>query len=163
MLAGATIPEHWFGGGGDVNRAAAAEMGDPTFKLFTARQTVLKRMLEKLGRYVLMQQPDARPDWGKPEWKVTARFPELVSADITKFAAATREVTTAALLLVERGLLTEERALSLVADIAARFGQEIDVKAELEAARKERAEREADDPADAFTQPPAPDDGQAAA
>jgi len=159
VLAGATVPEHWFGGGGDVNRAAAAEMGDPTFKLFTARQTVLKHMLEKLGRYVLMKQPDAKPDWGKPEWKVTARFPELVSADVTKFASAMREVTSAALMLVDRGLLSEERALSLVADIASRFGQDIDAKAELEAARKERAEREADDPADAFTLPGDPQPG----
>lgn len=152
-LAGATIPEHWFGGGGDVNRAAAAEMGGPTYKLFTARQTVLKHMLEKLGRYALMRQPDAKPDWGKPEWKVTARFPELVNQDVTKFASAMREVTAAALMLVDKGLLTEERALSLVADIASRFGQEIDAKAELEAARTERKQREADDPADAFTLP----------
>ena len=87
VLAGATMPEHWFGGGGDVNRAAASEMGEPTFKLYTARQTTLKMMLEEIGRYVLMKQPEAKPDWGKPEWKVTARFPELVSKDVTKFAA----------------------------------------------------------------------------
>jgi hypothetical protein len=157
VLAGATIPEHWFGGGGDVNRAAAAEMGGPTYKLFTARQTVLKHLLEKLGRYVLMKMPDAAPDWGKPEWKVNVRFPELASQDVTKFASALREVTAAALMLVDRGLLTEERALSLVDDIAGRFGQEIDVAAELKAAREERKQREADDPADAFTQPPGED------
>lgn len=145
VLAGSTVPEHWFGGGGDVNRAAAAEMGDPTFKLFTARQTALKMMLEKVGRYVLMSQPDAAPDWSDPAWTVTARFPELVSKDVTKFSAAMRDVATAALLLVDRGLLTEERALGLVADIAGRFGQEIDVKAEIEAARLERAQRRAED------------------
>lgn len=154
VLAGATIPEHWFGGGGDVNRASAAEMGDPTFKLFTARQTVLKRMLEKLGRYVLMRQPDARPEWSKPEWKVTASFPELVSKDVTKFAAAMREVAAAARLLVDHGLLTEERALRLVADVAGRFGQEIDAADELKKAREERKQRDADeDAADTFTQP----------
>jgi hypothetical protein len=154
VLAGATIPEHWFGGGGDVNRAAAAEMGDPTYKILTARQTVLKHMLETLGRYVLMKHPDARPDWGAPAWQVTASFPELVSKDVTKFAAAMREVTAAALMLVDRGLLTEERALQLVADIAARFGQEIDAADELKKAREERKQREADDEAgDAFTQP----------
>lgn len=158
VLAGATIPEHWFGGGGDVNRAAAAEMGGPTYKLFTARQTVLKHMLEKLGRYVLMKQPDAAPDWGDAKWKVNVRFPELASQDVTKFATAMREVTAAALMLVDRGLLTEERALSLVADIAGRFGQDIDAAAELQAARKERKERQAEQELDdAFTQPPGED------
>lgn len=148
VLAGATMPEHWFGGGGDVNRAAASEMGEPTFKLYTARQTTLRMMLETIGRYVLMMQPDSKPDWSNPKWKVTARFPELVSKDVTKFAAALREVATAALLLKEKGLITEERALRLVADVAGRFGQEIDAQAELKAARDEMAKRREDD---AFT------------
>ncbi len=137
VLLGGTIPEHWAGGGGDVNRAAAAEMGEPTFKVLTARQSVLKLMLEELGRYVLARQPDARPDWGAPEWKVTAVFPELASKDVTKFSAAMRETAAAVLLLVDKGLLTEERALSMVADVAKRFGQEIDPAEELKAARVE--------------------------
>ncbi|MDP3225631.1 MAG: hypothetical protein Q8M96_21050 [Rubrivivax sp.] len=101
VLAGATVPEHWFGGGGDVNRAAAAEMGDPTFKLMTARQTQLKLLLECIGRYVLASQPDVKPDWADPKWKVTAAFPELVSKDLTKFASAMREVTAAVIMLLD--------------------------------------------------------------
>ncbi len=163
VLAGGTIPEHWFGGGGDVNRAAAAEMGDPTFKMMTARQTQLKLMLEKLGRYVLACQPDAKPDWSSDDWQVTAVFPELVSKDITKFASAMREVAATCTLLVDRGLLTEERAVGMVADVAARFGAEFDAKAELEAARNERKARKAeqaeDDERDAFTTPGMPPPG----
>lgn len=142
VLLGSTIPEHWAGGGGDVNRAAASEMGEPTFKVLTARQTTLKLMLEQIGRFVLASQPEAKPDWADPKWKVTAEFPELVSRDVTKFAAAMRETATAAMLLVDRGLLTEERALALVADIAKRFGQEIDAKKELAAAKLEHEARQ---------------------
>ncbi len=155
VLAGATMPEHWFGGGGDVNRAAASEMGEPTFKLYTARQTQLKLLLEEIGRYVLMSQKDVTPDWSSPQWKVTARFPELVSKDVTKFASALREVATAAILLKDKGLISEERALRLVADVAGRFGQEIDPAQELEKARAERAQQAE---ADAFTA----EDGEAA-
>ena len=36
VLGGATVPEHWFGGGGDVNRASASEMGEPTFKMYSS-------------------------------------------------------------------------------------------------------------------------------
>lgn len=163
VLAGATVPEHWFGGGGDVNRAAASEMGEPSFKVMTARQTQLKQMLELLGRYVLARQPDAKPDWANPDWQVTAVFPELVAKDITKFASALREVAATCALLVDRGLLTEERAVTMVADVAGRFGAEFDAKAELEAARAERKARKAEqgDDADAFTTPGMPPRGAA--
>jgi hypothetical protein len=155
VLGGSTVPEHWFSAGGDVNRATAGEMGEPAFKVMTARQTQLKQMLELLGRYVLARQPNAKPDWAKPDWKVTAVFPELVAKDITKFASALREVAATCALLVDRGLLTEERAVTMVADVAQRFGAEFDAKAELEAAREERRARKAEqgDDADAFTTP----------
>ena len=154
VLGGATVPEHWFGGGGDVNRAAAGEMGEPTFKMYTARQQTLKLMLEEIGRYVLWRGAQGAPDWSDERWQVTAVFPELVNKDLTKFASAMREVTTAVLMMLEKGLLTEETSLKLIADVAQRFGQQIDAKAELELARQERKEREADNAArDSFNLP----------
>lgn len=145
VLGGATVPEHWFGGGGDVNRAAASEMGEPTFKMFTARQTQLKLMLEQIGRYVLWRSvKTGQPNWSDADWKVTAIFPELVNKDVTKFASALAQMCTAVVVLIDKGLITEERALKMVADIAGRFGQEIDAVDELEKARKEREKREKD-------------------
>lgn len=144
VLGGATMPEHWFGGGGDVNRAAAAEMGGPTFKVYTARQKMLKLMLEDMGRFVLWKAASTGSvDWSDDKFKVTAVFPELVNHDVTKFASAMQQVATTVTSLIEAGLLTEERALLLIADIAQRFGQEIDAKAELAAAKAEKATRDA--------------------
>ncbi len=151
ILGGATTPEHWFGGGGDVNRNAASEMADPTMKVFTARQMMLKRMLEEICRFVLWKAAaTGNPDWADEAWRVTATFPELANRDVTKFAAAFQQVTAAVVVIIGQGLLTEERGLAIIADIAARFGQEIDAKAELEAARTEAAQR-AKDKADADT------------
>jgi hypothetical protein len=145
VLGGATVPEHWFGGGGDVNRAAAGEMGEPTFKVYTARQGVLKLMLQEIGRFVLWKSAKAgKPDWSDDKWKVTARFPELVNKDLTKFAAAMNQVANTVVLMIDNELLTQERALQLIADVAARFGQEIDAKSELVAARKEFQARQKD-------------------
>jgi len=146
VLGGSTTPEHWFGGGGDVNRAAASEMGEPTFKIYTARQNFLKLALEEMGRYVLWQAARARgqkPDWSEDAWQVTAVFPELVNRDVTKFAAAMQSVVSAVIQMIDAGLLTEETALKLVADVAQRFGQDFDAKTELKAARKEHADRKA--------------------
>lgn len=155
VLGGATVPEHWFGGGGDVNRAAASEMGEPTFKVYTMRQTDLKLMLEQIGRYVLWKATaTGEPDWGEQKWKVTASFPELVNKDLTKFAAAMSQVATAVILLIDNGLLTRERGLQLIANVAGRFGQEIDAADELAKAQAEYEKRQADDAArDSFNLP----------
>lgn len=142
VLGGATVPEHWFGGGGDVNRAAASEMGEPTFKVYSARQSFLKLMLEEIGRFVLWKSTKTgEPDWGDEKWKVTAVFPELANRDLTKFAAAMSQVATTVVLMIDNGLLTQERALQLVADVAARFGQEIDAAEELAKAKAEAEQR----------------------
>ena len=146
VLGGATVPEHWFGGGGDVNRAAAAEMGEPTFKMYSMRQAFLKRMLEEIGRFVLYSAARARgerPDWADDRWQVTAVFPELVSADVTKFAAALQQVVAAVVQMIDAGLMTQETALKVVADVAQRFGPDFDAKTELAAAQAEAAQRKA--------------------
>lgn len=159
VLGGSTTPEHWFGGGGDVNRAAASEMGEPTFKMYTGRQNFLKLMLEEIGRFVLWraaQTGGTTPDWSEDKWQVTAVFPELVNRDVTKFAAAMGSVVTAVIQMIDAGLLTEETGLKLVADVAQRFGQDFDAKTELENARKEHAKRKKDrDSEDVFRNLPA--------
>ncbi|MFE8644135.1 hypothetical protein ACFX58_03510 [Sphingomonas sp. NCPPB 2930] len=155
VLGGATTPEHWFGGGGDVNRAVGAEMGEPTFKVFTARQGVLKLMLEEIGRFVLWKAAGTgEPDWSEDRWQVTAVFPELLSKDVTKFASALQQLTTAVSTLIDKGLMTEETALKVVADVAQRFGQDFDAKTELANARVEAtARKKAQAQADSFNLP----------
>lgn len=159
VLGGATVPEHWFGGGGDVNRAAASEMGEPTFKVYSMRQGYLKRMLEEIGRFVLWchaQASGEKVDWAEDKWQVTAVFPELINRDITKFASAMQTLVTAVTQMIDGGLMTEETGLKIVADVAQRFGQDFDAKTELAAARKEAAARKAQRQAeDVFSNLPA--------
>jgi hypothetical protein len=131
-MGGGTMPGHWFGGGEDINRSTASEMGEPTFKVYTARQNYLKLMLQQIGQYVLMNAVST-------------------NKDLTKFAAAFQTVTATVVSMIAEGLLTQERALKLVADVAARFGQEIDAVSELKAAQAEYAQRKnKQDAQDAF-------------
>lgn len=144
IAGGGTMPEHWFGGGGDVNRAAASEMGEPTFKIYSMRQGILKRMLEEIGRFVLLCNARTHgevPDWAEDKWQVTAVFPELLNRDVTKFASAMQSLVSSVIQMIDAGLLTQETALKIVADVAQRFGQDFDAKTELEAAQTEHAER----------------------
>lgn len=143
VLGGATIPEHWYGGGGDVNRATGESMGEPTFKVFSMRQRQVRLMLETIGTYVLRRQALARkgsePAADDPAIQCEAVFPELTARDTSKYAAALQQVVVAAGLALDKGLITQATAVSLVNSVAGRLGVEIDAESELAAAREEAA------------------------
>lgn len=152
VLGGGTLPEHWFGGGGDVNRATAGEMGDPTFKMFSMRQKFLKCMLESIGFYVLRQNELAtgrsEPDAEDERFEIEAEFPELTTRDTAAYAQALQQVVAAAALAVTNKFLTAETAIRLINAIAGRIGVEIDAATELEAVLTEVSKKQE---ADTFT------------
>lgn len=137
ILGGATYPEHWFGGGGDVNRSTADSMGEPTFKMLSSLQQDLGSMLRDIGIFVLNRKMDPtgetvfidpyNPD---PDFLVEAVWPELTATDTTKYAAALQQVTAAAVLSVNEGLITKQLALRQIASISARLGVDFDADAE---------------------------------
>lgn len=169
ILGGGTIPEHWYGGGGDVNRATGDSMGEPTFKVFSMRQQSLRFMLEEVARFVISRRIDpsgrsgfdpASPD---PDLLPTAEFPELTARDTSKYAAALGQVTAAVAQGIERGLMSEDLGLRLIAAISERLGVEIDIDEELATARAEADRRRQDQEArDRFSEPP-PDPAVASA
>lgn len=155
VLGGRGLPEHWFGGGGDVNRATAAEMAEPTFKLLSMRQRFVQYMIEavciyqvrqrslvKGGNFDLEDNPDMRPQ---------VSFPEMTARDTTKYAAALAQAVAAGVNAIDRGLLSEETALQVIGALAGRLGVEIDPGEELKKARKEADNRAEDD---VFADPP---------
>ncbi len=155
-LGGLSVPEHWYGGGGDVNRATAAEMGEPTFKVLTMRQKTLKHILEDLGCFAIRQRElqvsGKEPDFiGREDICPEAVFPELSVRDTTKYAAALGQVTAACAVAIDRRLLSEMTALRTIATVAERLGIEIDPETELADARAEAGNRDEDD---VFTDPP---------
>lgn len=139
ILGGANIPEHWFGGGGDVNRAVGAEMHEPTFKMLSMRQRFIKYMLEEMGRFVLrkniLANDNVEPEFDDPRIKAEAVFPEMSSKDISKYAAALQQVVVGCALAIDKKLITEETAIKMISSIAGQLGIEIDVKAELAAVK----------------------------
>lgn len=149
VLGGATTPEHWFGGGGDVNRATGDSMSEPTFKIYSMRQQAIKYMLESVGRYCIRQNILAE-DGNEPEWDdrrlaVEAVFPEMTARDTTKYAAALQQVAAACSLLIDKGLLSVEMAMRVVASVAERLGVKIDPAAELKKANTARNKQAEDD------------------
>lgn len=162
VLGGGTVPEHWYGGGGDVNRATGDSMGEPTFKIFSMRQRFLGHMLETIGQYQIYRRiyptgPLPDPADFDPALRVRCDWPEMSPRDTTKYAAALQQVVASAAVAVDRGMLSEETGVMLVAAVAGRLGVDVDPKAELEAARAEGAKRNEA----AYGFPDIPDDEEA--
>jgi len=157
VLGGGSIPEHWYGGGGDVNRSTGDSMSEPTFKIFSMRQAVIKAILEEIGTFVVRQRLAAEsgkePDPADATYHVKAEFPEMVARDTTRYAAALQQVVAAAVAACDRGLITEELAVRMIQSVATRLGVDFDAKAELEAAKKEAS---ANSERDLFANPPPP-------
>lgn len=134
VLGGMTLPEHWYGGGGDVNRSTGDSMGEPTFKAFSFRQREVKHMLESVGGYVIRARcraTGAETMADDPAFRAVAVFPELTARDTTKYAAALVQVVTAAAAAIAQRLMTRRTAVTLIGAIAVQLGVEIDAEAEL--------------------------------
>lgn len=147
ILGGGTVPEHWYGGAADVNRATGESMAEPTQKILEMRQTAIGHVLVEVGAFVL------RADWqlldGSEPTKdqasilnaLSVEWPEMTSRDTSRYAAALVQVITACTQAIDSGLLTEKTTLALIAVIAAQLGVDIDPAEELEKAREVLAAR----------------------
>lgn len=137
ILGGSTLPEHWYGGGGDVNRSTAGEMGEPTFKTFKFRQTEWKHILETVCFYAVYSRLEKTGNIPEDlrDYRPVAQFPELTHRDTSVYAAALQQTVVAVGIAVEKGMMTEETAVAVIGSMISRIGIEIDPAKELEQAR----------------------------
>lgn len=140
ILGGATIPEHWFGGAGDVNRATGEDMSGPTFKVMSMRQAFIGYMLIEIGKYVIRQYELAHthkePDLHEPIYALEVQWPEMIPKDTTRYAAALQQVVAACAQALTANLVSQKTAVELIESIAGRLGVDIDAEAELEAIKQ---------------------------
>lgn len=163
MLGGATVPEHWYGGASDVNRATGDSMAEPTEKVLEMRQTLLGYMLCEVGSYVI------RSAWGALDRELRDEevaildsllcvWPQMTNKDTTKYAAALQQVTAACAQALAEGLISRLTALRLIAACAERLGVEIEPETELESALSEYSGGDIPPPPDPADVDPDPTD-----
>ncbi|MGD9638375.1 MAG: hypothetical protein AB7U85_04885 [Alphaproteobacteria bacterium] len=148
ILGGRTIPEHWFGGGGDVNRATATAMGDPTLKAMTFRQNEWLYILECVCDFAIRSRLRAiglENMADEPDFKANVVFPELDQKDVTVYATAFQQIVIALGSAIDRKLLTKETAVNLLAILVAGLGLKIDPEEELENVLNAEKEEETKD------------------
>lgn len=129
ILGSRSIPEHWYGGGGDVNRATAAEMGGPVLKTLSMRQKIVKHILEDMFTHAIRKARSAgflrvTDDQAKAFSVVT---PELDAKDVSKFSAAVQQVAAALIGAETQGWIDKDTARKIFGVTMGFIGIEIDL------------------------------------
>lgn len=130
ILGNKSIPEHWYGGGGDMNRNTASESNEPFFALIDDRQELAKEILETIFTYVITRAAEARyAVTSVPQDELFAfavQKPEVTNKDVTKIAAAIQQIITAMVSASMQGWLDKDNAVKMFAFIIALIGYELD-------------------------------------
>jgi hypothetical protein len=152
VLGGAGQPEHWYGGGGDVNRSTADSMDASVgVKTLTAKQTQLKwmirdRLLAQVDRGIrvgyLRDTPEVRD--------VTVTLPDLSTLDVSRISAGMQGIVNGLVMGQQGGFVDEETPAKFVAALGKHVGVEVDAEQMLKRARQQRAGRAADDVAQVY-------------
>lgn len=147
IAGGARVPEHFIAEGGYTNRATAESMGDPTFKMLTKKQAIVRQMLTRLCRYqidvavalgLLPEEVPVLDEKGEATGKTKparkafrVEMPDISAEDTGLAARSLALVAQAVMPLVAAQLLPKKPALELFAAVASILGVEIDVEAAL--------------------------------
>ena len=124
-LAGAGFPEHWFSEGGNVNRASALEMGEPTLKTLLERQGYIAFMLRQVLEFVLDQAIVAGTLAETASRRFQVQMPEMSVRDLAKAAQALAQVGATVVELRRAELIDAETAQKLIASTALQLGVEM--------------------------------------
>lgn len=117
------LPEHWFGQGGDVNRATALEMNSPTHKWLKERQQQFRDYISDLVQFVIDQGrifTDRLKTVSDFSFEVSVE--EIAVADETKQTASLQAVVTSVSTAVMSQLISAEVARSVLAEAFSRAG-----------------------------------------
>lgn len=165
VLGSAGIPEHWFGSGGDVNRAVGTVMDAPTVKMLSQMQRMFASYLSIIVRFVLdqaiihgtlpelveVEDSDGNPtgERADPRDLFAVVFPDMDTTDIQQSARALKDVTNSLAIAEEKGWITKRTVRRIYASIVSMFGPDVDGDEEGKQVEDEREGEDPDEPDDA--------------
>ncbi len=130
-------PEHWYGGGGDVNRATAAEMDLPAMKMNTQKQNYIKYALEEILGYQVRQA--RRASYLRSDGQFSVITPQMQAKDITKYSTAVSQVATALVSAEMQGWIDKNTSQKIFSTIMGFIGVEIDLEEVRKAVKEEKS------------------------
>ena len=137
-------PEHWYGGGGDVNRATAEEMAAPALKMLSTKQLAVKYILEDLFNYQISQARKARyinvSDEDAANYSILT--PQMETKDVGKLGSMVQAVATALMTAETQDWVDKDTARRIFIASTNFIGVDMDfnaIKAAIEAQNAETA------------------------
>ncbi len=160
-LGGFGAPEAWFAEGDSANRATLAAQGDPTYRMITARQTVVGAGWTFIFNFVVAKAIEAGrlPINVKRDLKVILAEPS--TTDTTALATALAQLAQSLAAAEEQDWISKESARTVFLTVLSGLGIEVDAHEEQEKidGEAEDAAQKAEDaglPAPGTVQPPQP-------
>lgn len=150
IIGSHSFPEHWMGLAGNVNFAAAKEMGLPPVKRLTRRQKEVRFIIESLVRFQLHQKMLRKllpPEVvvGKVQGDGSSKgirkatdkafntvLPELSPRDQSAILAGSAVLVTALIQATSQGWLRQETAAKVFASLVSQLGADIDPEEEFQ-------------------------------
>jgi len=128
ILSNRSIPEHFFGGGGDVNRATAGEMDAPFYAMVEDRQDLVKNILEEILTLVIQSASAASYiNVNKDKlYNFAVQKPETKEKDVAKISTAVRDLTSSLTAAATQRWIDKDSAVKIFAFVLAMIGYELD-------------------------------------
>jgi len=137
IMGAARRPDSWWGGGGKAYQTEAEQFGQVPIKDLDERQRYYKSILEFVIRFQVDQAVIAgRLSEEKAATGFEVSMPEISKKDLTKLINGVPQLATALAVAETNGWIMGESAAKIFATIMGQLGVEIDVQAEMEAARE---------------------------
>lgn len=147
IAGGCRVPEHWLAEGGYTNRASAAEMGQPTYRMLARKQGVVRRVLTQLCRYqidvlvglgllpaeveVLDAQGDSAVEMVPAREAFAVVMPDISEEDTNQAARTLASVAQALVPLIAGQIIPRKTALEVLAAVLELLDVGLDVEAVL--------------------------------
>lgn len=143
-LGGIGFPNHWFADPGDVNRATAGEMGEPTLKKLEGRQKALKRFYLSMVHFVIDKAQTAGVLKSSVDRTVEIQTPKLNKKDLSKGATTVQTTANSLAQAEDRGWIRSETAAKAFHQSLREIDIEIeDPGKEFNTAQREKQDRDA--------------------
>lgn len=156
-LGGAGIPEHWFAEGGNTNRATALEQGEPTLKMLTSRQLLVKAILSLLVELVVDRKIAVGVLKPAVDRKFQVKAPDLSPKDQAKITTALGTAMQALAFAQQAHAVDRKTIARFLVMMAQPLGIELKVDEILAAAAQEEADQALVDYTRNPPPPPPPD------
>jgi hypothetical protein len=158
IAGGRRVPEHWLAEGGYTNRATAAEMGQPTYRMLVRRQNYAQYILSCLCQFAVdmavqfgtlqaeyeVEDQEGNTEVVKARDTIKIDMSDVAIKDMLVSAQVVQATAGAVLPLMAGKVITKKLAIEIIAAVLPLIGIDVDPDKILEALDSEGAQQGTD-------------------